>query len=84
MIVLRKIKRSSNVAIAESLFGNVDGVNRIFTAPHNFKSDKISVFFNGQELVSPHDFEITGSNEITFIYIAPDNKDVLNATYEVE
>jgi hypothetical protein len=42
------------------------------------------VNYNGQELVSPEDFYETGTNEITLIYIAPLELDVLTATYERE
>jgi len=82
MIVLRKISKSTNIVIGQELTGAVDGVNKTFTTPHNFKSDKIVVNFNGQELISSVDFEVTGLNKITFIYITPREHDELHATYE--
>jgi len=84
MIVLRRVKQGTNIVIGEPLMGMLDGYNKVFTVPHNFKYDKIVVFFNGQELSSYFDFEVTGPNEITFIYILPETRDILNATYEVE
>ena len=84
MIVLRKIKKTSPTqVIGQPLIGSTDGTNRVFTTPHEFKSDRICVFYNGQELISPFDFEVLGANEIKFIYIAPEERDILNATYEL-
>lgn len=82
MIVLRKISKSTNVVLGQELIGTIDGANRTFTTPHNFKSDKIVVNFNGQELIGSIDFEVTGLNEIKFIYVAPREHDELHATYE--
>lgn len=82
MIVLRKISKSTNIVLGQTLSGIIDGVNKTFTTPHNFKSDKIVVNFNGQELIGSIDFEVTGVNEITFIYVAPREHDELHATYE--
>ena len=84
MIVLRKIKKAtSNQTIAEPLLGATNGVNRTFTTLQEFNPDKICVFFNGQELISPYDFEVVGANEIEFIYITPESWDVLNVSYEI-
>lgn len=82
MIVLRKIGQSTNVLLGQELSGTIDGVNKTFTTPHVFKEDKIVVNYNGQELISSVDFEVTGANEITFVYVAPREHDELHATYE--
>jgi hypothetical protein len=83
MIILRKIKKGSNVVIDEPLIGDLNGLNKTFTTPNNFKSDRISIYYNGQKLTSVYDFEITGTNEIELIYLFPGDKDILTATYEM-
>jgi hypothetical protein len=88
MIVLRKLSRgsgvSTNIVLAGTLFGEMNDFNKVFNTEYNYKPGKIMVNYNGQELVSPEDFYETGTNEITLIYIAPLELDVLTATYERE
>lgn len=94
MIVLRKLKTTSagtNVLVSANLIGDKDGENsneeaegnKVFTTPDNFNPDNIYVTINGQKMKKDYDFEVTDSNEITFIYIAPMSWDVLTATYEI-
>ena len=87
MIILRKTASSTpgtSAAIAQELSGVVNGVNKIFTTPHNYRSNRISLLFNGQSLHSPNDFLETDNNEITFTYIAPISRDVLRVMYEYD
>ena len=87
MIILRKpvvYSQGTSVAVAQCLSGEVNGLNKIFTTPHNYTSNRISLLFNGQSLHSPNDFLETGNNEVTFIYISPNDVDMLRATYEYE
>jgi len=85
MIVLRKIGKVSknNILLSEPLIGDKNGLNKIFTTPHSFNAENISISINGQKLISPNDFEITGDNEITLVYIAPTDNDNIGAMYEV-
>lgn len=82
MITLIKPKRVPSIDISAQLGGQADGQNKIFTTPNDYKSGKISLFYNGQTLHSPDDFLETGINEVTLIYIAPGVESVLRATYE--
>lgn len=84
MIVLVRPKRATNIDLSAQLGGTLDGANRVFTTPNNYKSGKISLLYNGQSLHSPEDFSETGSNEITFNHFAPYSDDVLRVTYEIE
>lgn len=89
MIILRKITTSTqgsgaSVAIAQGLSGTVNGINKIFTTPHDYRSNRISLLFNGQSLHSPNDFLETNNNEITLINIAPIGRDVLRVMYEYD
>lgn len=86
MIILRKITTQSsdtNVSVVRELSGTVDSVNKTFNTLHNYVSNRISVLFNGQSLHSPDDFLETGDNEITFVYIAPSDRDNVRVTYEI-
>jgi len=85
MIVLRRIVPidGANIAVARELSGTVNGANKVFTTPHNYKSGRISIQYNGQSLHSPDDFLETGSNQITLISVAPRIDDILRATYEI-
>ena len=83
MIVLRKISRTNTIYLTKDLVGAMDGVNKVFNTQDHFNSDNIYLSLNGQVLIKDIDFEITGSNEISFIYQAPEQEDVLSATYEV-
>ncbi len=83
MIVLRKIKRSSNVLVSGILIGDKNGINKTFTTLDNFSSDNIKVFVNGQGLKKDVDFEVSDINKVTLIYIAPIEEDNLSAIYEI-
>lgn len=88
MIVLRKpvlSKKSVGVVVADELSGERDGINKVFHTTHTYKRDRITVYYNGQALHAPYDFEQTGENEITFVDIIPQYEDEkLRATYELE
>jgi len=85
MIILRKLsKGATNIVLSGVLIGATNASNKVFNTEYNYKPGKITVNYNGQELVSQEDFYETGTNEITLIYIAPLEIDVLNATYERE
>lgn len=83
MIVLRKISRANIIYVSKSLVGAVDGINKIFYTQDYFNPDNIYLSLNGQKLIRDIDFEITGSNEVSFIYQAPEQGDILSATYEL-
>lgn len=82
MIILRKLSKSTNIVLSGILTGAKNHSNKIFCTEYNYKPGKILISYNGQILVSMKDFYETGSNEITFIYIAPLELDVLSAAYE--
>jgi len=83
MIVLRKIKKSSNIIVSGLLVGEKNGNNKVFSTLDSFDPDNIRVLVNGQGLKKDIDFEVSGTNEITLIYIAPLDEDNLGAIYEV-
>jgi len=88
MIVLRKLGSQSGnyrrVILADDLTGAADGVNQTFNVTYPYVPGRIEIIYNGQVLTSPLDFEETGVNEITFVYLRPEDITVLKANYEVE
>lgn len=86
MIILRKPKSGSTIIIlAEVPSGNMDGSNQIYTTAYRYKPGKISVFYNGQALHSPDDFEETGGyKKFELKHLFPDSTDELRVTYEVD
>ncbi|RLA03963.1 MAG: hypothetical protein DRQ47_04195 [Gammaproteobacteria bacterium] len=88
MIILRKLGTQQGsycrVILSDDLVGTVDGVNQVFTVSHDYVPGRIEIIYNGQVLTSPLDFEETGSNEITFVYLRPVAATVLKANYEIE
>ena len=83
MIVLRKIKKSSNIVVSGLLVGEKNGNNKVFNTLDSFDPDNIRVLVNGQGLKKDIDFEVSGVNEVTLIYIAPLDEDNIGAIYEV-
>ena len=83
MIILRKVKKTSYIKLADTLMGIQDGTNKTFSTQSAFKFGKIVIDYNGQSLYSPDDFVENTSTQITFTVIAPDVTDVLKAHYEV-
>ncbi|HLD90952.1 MAG TPA: hypothetical protein VI911_08070 [Patescibacteria group bacterium] len=83
MIVLRKVKKTSYIKLAELLIGAQNGINKTFSTPSSFKAGKIIIDYNGQSLYSPDDFVENTDTQITFTVIVPDVTDVLKAHYEV-
>jgi hypothetical protein len=87
MIVLRKPYRPSletNVVVADVLAGAIDGSNYVYRTTYKYKRDRITVYYNGQALHSPYDFDQTGDTEITFKYTVPLSDEKVRATYELE
>jgi hypothetical protein len=87
MIILRKIKTSGGdscrVILSDPLVGVTDGSNQVFTVSEEYTPGRIEIIYNGQVLTSPVDFEETGPNEITFVYLKPEDITVLRANYEL-
>jgi hypothetical protein len=69
--------------MSDSLQGVLDSNNQKFTVSYEFVPGQIEIIYNGQVLTSPIDFEETGSKEITFVYLKPDETTVLKANYMV-
>ena len=88
MIILRKPASSagttSSAFISGNLIGSIDGVNKTFTTEYEYVPNRISISYNGQLLHPPYDFEQSGGNEITFIYISPEEDDTLKVFYQRE
>jgi hypothetical protein len=86
MIVLRKpYRQHTTVIVADELAGALDGVNRTFRTTYKYKRDRITVYYNGQALHAPYDFDQTGEDEIVFVDLIPQYPDEkLRATYELE
>ena len=85
MIILKKLSSipSSNMVISDPLLGSYDGANQTFTTSNEFDSNNIVLNYNGQELTYPEDFDILDSSTVQFIYITPNEEDVVTATYDV-
>jgi hypothetical protein len=83
MIVMRRVRPSTGILVAEPLTGVKDGVNQVYTTPQNYKTNRIIITYNGQSLYSPIDFLETGTNEITFVYLYPTVEDIIKALYEI-
>lgn len=87
MIILRKPYRKqaqeNGVVVADVLSaGSGAGV---YHTTYKYKRDRITVYYNGQALHSPYDFDQTGDDEITLIdYVFPLSDEKLRATYELE
>jgi hypothetical protein len=84
MIILRKIKQSTDIVIGEVLSGDLNGANRTFNTSYPFKSNQIQVTYNGQVLHPDSDFTINSTTSIIFNYISPHPDDVVCANYEKE
>jgi len=82
MIVLRKISSSVNIAIDETLEGDLDGSNRTFVTPHNYVSGQINLIYNGQVL-GFHEFDEVSSNQVMLINKTPLGNEDLRATYVI-
>jgi hypothetical protein len=82
MIVLVKRKKATNIVLSAQLVGGLNGINKVFNTPSDYKSGKINLLCNGQALHSAEDFSETGPNEITFVHFAPLPDYILRATYE--
>jgi hypothetical protein len=61
----------------------LDGLNKVFTVSNEYTPGRIEILYNGQVMTSGIDFEETGPNEITFIYVSPSEDTVLRANYEI-
>ena len=87
MIILRKPATqtlpSSSTLVAGELIGDKNGTNRVFTTAFDYQPDGITISYNGQLLYSPYDFEQSDTNEITFVYIKPEDNDIIKAIYQV-
>lgn len=83
MIILQRLHRQ-NLVVGDELSGTLDGANQAYTTTYNYDPNEIMVFYNGQALQSPEDFSVTGSNEITFVYIMPYAAENLKATYALQ
>jgi len=87
MIILRKpasTTANTSSLISGELIGNKDGSNKTFLTEYEYTPDRISISYNGQLLYYPYDFEQSGNNEITFIYISPEADDIIKAIYQIE
>lgn len=73
-----------DIAVYRELLGTKNGNNKIFNTPDIYIPGEITVLYNGQSLLTNHDFLETGFNEITMIYIAPHDDDNIGATYKID
>jgi len=80
---VQEIYRNGTI-VADTISGTLNGANQVFYTTYNYKHDRIDLHFNGQALHAPYDFEQTGANEVTLIYIKPESDEHLRATYEIE
>lgn len=86
MIILRKIGKDTipcRVILSDVLIGDRNGDNKVFTVSYEYSPGRIEILYNGQVMTSSIDFEETGPNEITFIYVSPPEETVLRANYEI-
>jgi hypothetical protein len=87
MIILRKPYRKqaqeNGVVVADVLSAGANA--GVYHTTYKYKRDRITVYYNGQALHSPYDFDQTGEDEITLIdYVFPLSDEKLRATYELE
>jgi len=87
---LTKVDDSNVDLLFGQYFPTVSGIDleqyygKVYTTPDNFKSDKIYINYNGQQLTSDYDFEVWGDNVVSLKYVTPDeNFEIINATYEL-
>lgn len=59
MIVARRRLQTPKYNIA--LVGSVDGVNQSYATPDKFDAASLTLYYNGQRLVRPEDYEISES-----------------------
>lgn len=87
MIILRKITPASwqsGAVIADTMSGAINGSNQAFSTSYEYRTDHITVYYNGQALHPDDDFTQTAADEITFVYVKPISGDNLRATYELD
>lgn len=73
MIVARRRVQTPKYNI--SLIGAIDGVNRDYATPDKFDAATLSVYYNGQRLIRPEDYDVsesmgagTGYDKITTVF----------------
>lgn len=68
--------------IGETLVGGINGINKIFTTPHDFVSTTTEIMWNGIRVArgSGGDYEESGNNTIVFEE-APLPGDILRVNY---
>jgi len=85
MIILRRLGKqdSCRVILSDPLIGTIDGDNQTFSVSYEYTPGRIEILYNGQVLTSPTDFSETGPDEITFVYLKPEEHTILRANYEI-
>lgn len=75
-----QIDALANLLYPETPIGAVDGVNTVFNTTYSYQTERIYLYKNGQQLVSPTDFTESDDKEITLTF-APFIGDVLFVQY---
>jgi hypothetical protein len=85
MITLRRVgkQETCRVILSDPLIGVLDGVNQTFSVSYEYTPGRIEILYNGQVLTSPQDFTETGPEEITLVYLYPEEQTILRANYEI-
>jgi len=75
-----QIDAIANLLYPETPIGTVDGANKVFTTTYSYTTERVYLYKNGQQLVSPEDFTETDDKEVTLRF-APQSGDVLFIQY---
>jgi hypothetical protein len=75
-----QIDALANLLYPETPIGAVDGVNTVFLTTYSYQTERVYLYKNGQQLISPADFTESDDKEMTLTF-APQTGDVMFVQY---
>lgn len=75
-----QINAIANLLYPEEPIGVIDGTNTVFNTTYSYQPNRVYLYKNGQQLISPGDFTESDDKELTLTF-APKPGDVLFVQY---